>query len=275
MDDPLIALFKIGRRAHMEELLHEGHVFMNTVGHFASLDDGSPRADSDEGTRSSRQAEGATLHVQNRDQWDELGTLHGAIRFRDQGLLATNLYCLHGRRRSDYGRVFVLDQLGFGEAYVLLLDANEFFRRLQLGLAAVGQAMSWNAVEYVQPDKHDGPMGVFRKYSERAADREVRVAVSPGSGSQLSVRLGGLSDIALIGDASDRLKLEPKGPANSALEPTAHLEDRRNALRLSAEREADLGSAGQSHGRCSTSEPTARWGGAPGSGRLCWPHVAW
>jgi hypothetical protein len=236
VEDPLIALFKIGRRAHMEELLHEGHVFINTVGYFASLEDGSPRADADEGTRYSRQAEGSTLHVQHENQWHRLGTLHGAIRFRDEGLLATNLYCLHGRRRSDYGQVFVLDQLGFGEAYVLLIDANEFFRRLQQGLAALGQVMSWNAVEYVQRDKHEGPMGVFRKYSERAADKEVRVALSPGSGGQLSIRLGDLSDIALIGDASDRLKLEPKGPANSALEPTSRSETSVSALRLSASR---------------------------------------
>jgi hypothetical protein len=47
----------------MEELLHEGHVYMNTVRYFASLDDGSPRADADEGTWYSRPADGATLHV--------------------------------------------------------------------------------------------------------------------------------------------------------------------------------------------------------------------
>lgn len=236
MHDPLVALFKLGCRAHMQELLHVGHVYMNTVGYFASLEDGSPRADTDEGTKYSRLADGATLHIQHGDHWQKLATLHGAIRFKDDSLLATNLYCLHGRRRSDYGQVFVVNELGFGESYVLFLDANEFFRRLQRGLAAIGQATSWNVVEYVQRHKHDGPMGVFRKYSERATDKEVRVAVTPGSGGPLSVRLGDLSDIALIGEATDRLKLEPKGPANSVLEPTAHLEESRNALRLSANR---------------------------------------
>lgn len=193
----------------MEELL-KGHVYMNTVAHFAAIEDGSPRADPDEGTAFSRNADGATLEVQHGDEWRMLGTLRGAVRFRDEALLQTNLYCLHGLTRCDYGRVVQLDQLGFGESYVLLIDANEFLRRLSDAIVGAGHQMSWNIVEYVDRNSHHGPMGVFRKYAERAADREVRVAALPGSGAPLSLHLGNLSDIAMIGNSSDRLKLEPK-----------------------------------------------------------------
>lgn len=93
----------------------------------------------------------------------------------------------------------------------MFVDVNEFLRRLHDGLAKVGHDMSWNIVEYVDRHSHDGPMGMFRKYSERAADREVRVVIQPGSGGPLSLRLGNLSDIAMIGSSSDRLKLEPQG----------------------------------------------------------------
>jgi hypothetical protein len=209
-EDNLVALFKLGQKAHMEEVLHEGHVYMNTVAHFAALEDGSPRADPDEGTAFSRNADGATLKMQHGDEWHTLGKVRGTVRLRDDALLPVNLYCLHGLTRSDYGQVFQLDQLGFGESYVLLIDADEFLRRLSDAIAKVGHRMSWNIVKYVDRGDHHGAMGVFRKYAERAADREVRVAALPGSGGPLSLHLGNLSDIAMIGNSSDRLKLEPK-----------------------------------------------------------------
>lgn len=102
-NNDLVALFKLGQKAHMEELLLEGHVYMNTVAYFATLEHCSPRADADEGTGFSRNADGATFQMQQGDEWQTLGMLQGAIRFRDDALLAANLYCLHGRTRSDYG----------------------------------------------------------------------------------------------------------------------------------------------------------------------------
>jgi hypothetical protein len=207
-DDHLIAIFKLGSKIHMEELIHEGHVYMNTVSYFASLEDGSPRSDGDEGTAYSKNADGATLRMQREDQWLTLGTLHGAIRFRDDALLTPNLYCLHGRMLSEYGQVFELSQLGFGDSYVLFFDANEFFRRLRGAATRSGHKMSWGMVEYVDRRSYSGPMGVFKKFSEHAADREVRVVFLPGSGRPLSLRLGNLSDIAMMGSSTDRLRLD-------------------------------------------------------------------
>ena len=63
-------------------------------------------------------------------------------------------------------------------------------------------------VEYVDRRSYTGPMGVFRKFSERAADQEFRVAILPGTGRPLSLRLGDLSDIAIMGMTNERLKLD-------------------------------------------------------------------
>ena len=48
-DDPVIAVFKLGEKDKMTELLHEGHVFMNSLSYFAKLENDSPRSDPDEG----------------------------------------------------------------------------------------------------------------------------------------------------------------------------------------------------------------------------------
>ena len=155
--DPIIALFKLGQKAHMAELLHEGHVFMNTVSYFAKPEEASPRSDPDEGTSYCENAEGATFQMQQGDEWHTLGTLSGAIRFRDDALAAANLYCLHAKTRGDCGTVFELNQLGFGDSYVLFMNANEFFRRLEAAAAAAGQKLVYGMVETPTKWAHAAP----------------------------------------------------------------------------------------------------------------------
>lgn len=58
-EERIIALFKLGEKKYMEELLHEGHVFMNTLSYFAKIEDDSTRADPDEGTSYCLDGEGA------------------------------------------------------------------------------------------------------------------------------------------------------------------------------------------------------------------------
>ncbi len=205
--DPIIALFKLGQNAHMAELLHEGHVYMNPVSFFAK-EEASPRFDPDEGTSYCENAEGGTLQMEEAGEWRTLGTLTGAIRFRADALATANLYCLHAKTPRDCGTVFELNQLGFGDSYVLFVNANEFLRRLRKAAAAAGQNLVYDMVEYVDRRSYTGPMGVFRKFSERAADQEFRVAILPGTGRPLSLRLGVLSGIAIMGMTNERLKLD-------------------------------------------------------------------
>lgn len=219
-EDRLIALFKLGQKAHMEELLHEGHVFMNAASYFTGLKDRSPRSDSDEGTGYSRNADGAKFEMQVGTEWRTSGTLTEAIRFRDDDLATANLYCLHARTGREYGTEFQLNHLGFGDSYVLFLDANEFFSRLGKAAARAGHQPKLRIVEYVDRRTYTGPMGIFRKYSEHLEEREFRVALLPGTGSPLSLRLGNLSDIAIMRSTDERLRLNPKAPPNPAVEPT-------------------------------------------------------
>lgn len=209
-NDHLIALLKLGKQAHMAELLYEGRVFMNTVEYFSALEDGSPRSDPDEGIGYYQQADGAILKMQDAGEWRNLGTIAGAIRFHPDVLKATNLYCLHAKTKSDHGTVFELNELELGDSYVLFLDGNEFLRRLKEAVLKAGQECAYGIVNYIDRCGYTGPMGMFRKFSEFAGTREFRVAVTSGAGGPVSLRLGDLSDIAIMGSANERLRLDPK-----------------------------------------------------------------
>jgi hypothetical protein len=209
-DNPVIALFKLGKRAHMEELLHKGHVFMNTPAHYANYDDGSARFDPDENISYCQQPNGAILRVHRDAEWHTVGALNGPIRVREGNHEIANLYCLHTRRQSDYGTLLELHRLGFGDTYVLFLDAEDFLHRLKEAVTKAGHEFQYRMVGYVDRHSHSGPMGLFGKFSEFSDQRELRVTVRPGTGRPLSLHLGDLSDIAIMGFTSEKLKLEPK-----------------------------------------------------------------
>lgn len=210
MDDPFTLLVKLGQRGHMLELLQEGHLYLNQLGYFKRLEDETPRSDKDEATGYLWQMDGGTVEVREGiEDWKLFGTLEGGIRFHDTALESANVYCLHSRRASQCVTPWTLDDLEFGDTFVLFLNPKEFIERVRRAVVDAGLAASWGPVEYVDRRTYHGNMGAFRKFSERARDSEFRIMVEPGTGGPLSLRIGSLEDIAVLGEASKRLKLTP------------------------------------------------------------------
>ena len=220
-DDPIIAVFKLGEKDKMTELLHEGHVFMNSLSYFAKLENDSPRSDPDEGVGYYHQADGATFQMQNDERWTTIGAMRGGIRFRDNSLTPLNIYCLHSKKQSQYGSPFKLDQLSLGDSYVLFLDVDEFIRRLRMAITKAGHELRYGLVNYVDRRVYSGPMGTFTKFSEHADQNEFRITATPGTNSPISIRIGDLSDIAMMGSTSERLLLDPKQPPHAMMEPVS------------------------------------------------------
>ena len=208
-DDPVLAVFKIGRQRHIDELVAEGHVYMNPASYFRTLEGTLSQADPHEAASYALAADGATFSVERDGTFVPIATLAGPIVGLDPDLVKANLYCLHSRRRSD-DDVFSLERLNFGEAAALFRDFDEFLRRLTRSVQAAGYELQHRPVEYVDPKSHRGPMGLFRKFAHYAAQGEWRIAVLPGTGKPLSFRLGDLSDIAMVIPTKGNLKLRPK-----------------------------------------------------------------
>lgn len=211
----VFAPFKLGTREHMGAVLTRGVVYMNPLSYFAKLDADPARADPDEGTWHCEEATGATLKVMHDDEWADVGTMTGPIRFRDDQLLLANVYCMHAR--LSHG-LFKPDTFGFGDAYVLFHKPLEFLDRVAQAAKKAAREIEYRLVEYVELETHTGPMGPFRKSNAFAGQSEFRIVLPDGDGKPLSLVLGDLRDIALIGEATDTLKLEPKPvPATSAV----------------------------------------------------------
>lgn len=210
--EPFIVFLKLGQHLHMERLLHSGELYLNTLGYFRGLEDGTPRSDRDEASGYNWQMDGGTFEIQDGQEWNLVGTLIGGIRVHDAALLNANIYSLHARRASDCIEPWKLDYLAFGDTFVLFFNPAEFLERVRRAAQEAGYQASWGPVEYVDRRTYHGPMGAFKKFEERAVDSEFRILVQPGAGGPLRLRVGDLTDIAYLGDASKRLKLIPSAP---------------------------------------------------------------
>lgn len=191
----------------MRELLREGHVYLNNLGFFKNLEATRVQADPDEATGYCWQMPDSVLEIQVEEEWRTLGTVNGGIRSHDELLNSLAVYCLHGRRRNDCAEPWMLGDLGFGDTFVLFSNANEFFRRLYRAAMDEYYQVQFGPVEYVDRHTYNGPMGAFRKFKERERESEFRVVLSPGNDEPISLKLGSLEDIAVIGPTDKRLKL--------------------------------------------------------------------
>lgn len=203
----VIALIKLGQRAHMEALITRGELYMNPPRFFAEHREDPARADLSEGSSDCVAAEGAKLRVQLRsDEWTEVGTLAGSMFFRDEALARANLYCMHARR--GYG-LLNLHALELGDSYVMLLNPHEFLLRVVSAAESLGRELSYGLVDYV-PRDYTGPLGPFRKPHSYAPQSEFRIVLWGGDDQPCSLVVGDLRDIAIIGDTAEHLRLDPK-----------------------------------------------------------------
>lgn len=218
----VLGLFKFGERRFMEELVSEGHVFMNTLAYYAELEAGSAQADKDEGSAHCIYATGGELQIEKDGNWVPVGTINGPLVSRDPATLQMNAYCMFAFRESHAASLIDTRNLSFGDTFVAFTDGDEFLRRVRAAAAREGVELSDSLVQYVDRETYSGPMGPFRKFAEHAHQSELRLLVRPGGAKPLSLRIGSLADITRIGPLSDlhrRIRVEQPEPAREEQNP--------------------------------------------------------
>jgi hypothetical protein len=209
-EDRILALFKFGQRKHIEELVVDGHLFMNPLSYFAALEADSPRSDKHEGTLLWLQPEKAKLSMEIDGVFREIPGIVGPMTYRNDAALRVNVYCMYALRAHEGSVLIDSRNFQFGDAYAVFTNGDEFLRRAQRAAELRGHKITWRPVHYVEPAAYHGPTGVFRKASKFSYQSEFRIEISPGTGQPLCLKVGDLSDIALTGDSAsvnERIRL--------------------------------------------------------------------
>ena len=143
----------------------------------AGLEAADARTDPHEGASFIKQATGGTFSMEVEGRFVPIAAIAGAIVGTRDEFKGAYLYWLHARRRRCYDLAVRVSSLGFGDTAVIFLDIVAFLKRVTDAAHRVGHRVSYQLVEYVDQDTYSGPMGLFRKFSKYADQREHRIVV--------------------------------------------------------------------------------------------------
>lgn len=202
IQERILGLFKFGQRDHVEEFVREGHLYMNTLSYFVTLEEKTVRQDRDEGATFCMQPHKTKLSIEKDGVLQEIPDIVGPILFWEEANRIANVLCMYAFRASQAPALIDPQNFAFGDTYALLTNGDEFLRRVKLAAQYSGKHLQWGLVSYVDRDLYHGPMGIFRKFSVFSYQSEFRIALLPGTGSPYSLRIGDLSDIAVTGESA-------------------------------------------------------------------------
>jgi hypothetical protein len=200
---------KFGARRHMEEFA-QGLLYMNTIRHFAEKETSSLRRDSYEGS-SHMFPPGTGLSLQIAGEFTPL-PVAGPIRYRPPDTPDVNVFCLYAVRDSASDTLVDTRNFEFGDTFAILIDFEEFMKRVQAAVPVTGQQLQFGPVEYIDEETYQAvKMGIFRKISGFSYQNEFRIALLPGIGTVRRFQIGNLSDIVMLGHSSNlnnRLRIQ-------------------------------------------------------------------
>jgi hypothetical protein len=188
-------LFKFGQRQHLDPFRSAGRVYMSPQSDFAGLESDLVRGDRLEDTDQIHQPRNiAELRI------DDLtllpADLAGPVYVRLSESTPCNLFCTFAVIGAVVGPFVDERNFGFGDSFIILLDAGVFIDRMRRAASSVGfRTFSHGMVEYYDAQTYSGPTGPFRKSSAFAYQQEFRIAVEPGASKPVVLSLGSLADI--------------------------------------------------------------------------------
>jgi len=204
--DPVLGLMKFGAVEYLQELLTQGHLFMQPVSYFRALEADSARGDSDEALTYCYQPSRTVLEVRGPGgDWQNVGGMVGPMLYREDRGSTGNAFCMFALRASHAEALArqlaetVVDQRNqaFGDCAVVFTDGDELLLRARAAAAKDGLTLRQGLVEYVDKETYHGPMGPFRKFSAFSYQSEFRLVAKPGCVGPRSLMLGSLEDIAV------------------------------------------------------------------------------
>ena len=128
----VLGLLKFGKRAHIEEFIRAGHLYMNPLSYFVRLENEMLRGDKDEGSTFCMQPDKAKLSIEIDGEFKEIPGIVGPILFREDANLIANIFCMYAVRHDPATPLFDPQNLDFGNTYVLLTRGDAFLRRVKV-----------------------------------------------------------------------------------------------------------------------------------------------
>jgi len=144
----ILGTFKFSSTEHIRQFA-QGLLFMNTLQYFGSIEKNPARSDPHEGASRIVQGRGALLQIRTAGKWEPVGTILGPVHQLSDTNLRANVFCMYALRTSAAHALVDMRAREFGEAFAVLIDHDEFMRRVKIAAVNCGHQLHYDLVEYV------------------------------------------------------------------------------------------------------------------------------
>jgi hypothetical protein len=189
-------LIKFGQKEHLMQLQDEGLFYMNHLPYFWGIEDEELRGDPFDCI--AEVARGPKIGFTLANVKEVFMEGNWTLRMYPPEPEKINIFCMYALRPFIEG-TFPVDERNFrfGEHALVLINRDEFMRRIESTLKSHRIRAKADLVEYVD-DKYTGKLGSFRKLKRFAYQSEWRLVCYDGPGEPRDIQIGSIRDISAI-----------------------------------------------------------------------------
>lgn len=189
-------LIKFGQHVHIQQLQDEGLIYMNHLPYFWETEDEDLRGDPFDCI--AEVARGPKIGLTLADGKEVFMEGNWTLRMHPPEPKKINIFSMYALRPLIEG-TFPVDERNFrfGECALVLINSDQFMRRIESILKSKRIIAKGELVEYVD-DCYTGKLGPFRKIRRFAYQSEWRFVCYDGPSRPREIRIGSIRDISVI-----------------------------------------------------------------------------
>lgn len=210
---------KIGQYEHLKLLQAEGLIYCNSLMYFTRIEDGSVRSDKHEDAFEFESFNNPILQIKLPDNPDskyknvDVTWVQLVKRYSNPPGNLFCLYCVDMTNAKDEGQICVDEKNNFfGSHALILLDTEEFEKRLYSELEKRGLKYHFGHINYIDLKNLSGRKTLFQKDKSYSYQNEFRIFIENKSQEPLVVKIGDIGDISKLIDFKAFTKIRYKRP---------------------------------------------------------------
>jgi hypothetical protein len=194
----MLILFKFGAAEHLQAFRERGLLHMRTLQYFAEQEENEVRKDRLEGAHNIIQSGNVgELTFENPVTGKFIANskdLAGPVIIRLDKESSLNVFCMFALTKPQE-QLDDSENRKFGDSFVVVLNSEEFVRRIFRAKTSEVLHAEARMVEYFDENKYSRKLGPFLKSSRFRHQQEFRIVVSPGVRDFRELVVGSLEDI--------------------------------------------------------------------------------
>jgi hypothetical protein len=201
-----VLLLKFGEEAHLKELLKNGVLYFSSIEELRKIEkddreEANYRNDALEGAHACRTIGAGTASTALPDGTPVSFQFLDMFYYEYPEEIFGNICSFYSITTNDFSgnELLPVDErmISFGSHFIFIKNVEEFIRRVAGALEQLKIKWKCRGVEYFNEKQFDGEIGLFKKRSGYAFQKEFRILLFSENKSSFKLNIGNMEDIAL------------------------------------------------------------------------------